>query len=67
MYKADQFEMISNVLPLNWVVSYDADSYFELAPKSWITPGFWEAYFDGEPEAIQLFNTEKNIIFKQNT
>ena len=62
IYEASQFKIINDTLPLNWVVTYEDKSYFELAPKSWSEAGFWEDYFDGEPLAIEKFETEVRII-----
>lgn len=64
MYRADQFELVSNVIPANWVVNFEAGLYFELAPRAWLKDGFWEEYFDGNPIAIESFESEKNEIFK---
>ena len=67
MYKADQFKLVSEVLPSNWTAHRDAGEYFELAPKSWLKAGFCEEYFDGMPEAVELFNVEKERILKENS
>jgi len=64
MYKADQFKVVSDVLPPNWVINHEPDSFFEFAPKAWTKPGFWEDYFDGAPEAVELFNSEKESILQ---
>ncbi|GAB2191562.1 hypothetical protein MAH1_31750 [Sessilibacter sp. MAH1] len=65
MYKADQFELVNKKLPSSWVANYEAESYFELAPKLWVEPGFWESYFDGEPDAVDVFNSEKESILSE--
>lgn len=62
MYRASQFKVVSDKLPSNWAAYYEAGSYFELAPKSWIEPGFWENYFDGDPVAIKQFESEIELI-----
>ncbi len=65
IYEASQFKILSNKLALSWVCNYEDGVYFELAPKPWIRSGFWEDYFDGEPEAINIFNLEKKKIFQE--
>lgn len=34
----------------------------ELAPAQWLTPGFWDRYFDGEKEAFTAFNVDAATI-----
>ncbi|MES2662166.1 MAG: hypothetical protein V4629_02580 [Pseudomonadota bacterium] len=65
-HNSNQFEIVSQNIPKSWIIDFEADSHFSLAPKAWSEPGFLEAYFDGEPEAIKLFNTEKDIIFNED-
>ncbi|QPB85433.1 hypothetical protein CWC22_020655 [Pseudoalteromonas rubra] len=64
-HNANQFEIVSDIIPARWVINFVAGSHVELSPKLWSEPGFWESYFDGEPEAISLFDTEKEIIFQE--
>jgi len=66
LFNAVQFKIVSENLSPNWVANHELETYFELAPKSWTTDGFWERYFDGEPEAIKCFTAEKNIIISSN-
>ncbi len=63
-HNANQFEVVSNKIPEGWVIDFVSKSYLRLSPKAWSKPGFWEEYFDGEPEAIDVFNAERNIIEK---
>jgi hypothetical protein len=30
----------------------------ELGPPSWLEPGFWERYFDRDPDTISQFQRE---------
>ena len=64
-HDANQFEIVTNNIPEGWIIDFVSKSYFRLFPKAWSKPGFWEAYFDGEPDAVELFNSEKNNIFRQ--
>lgn len=65
-HDANQFEIVTNAIPEGWIVDFVSKSHFRLSPKAWAQPGFWEAYFDGELEAIELFNAEKNIILSKD-
>lgn len=61
-HDANQFEVISNDIPEQWIVDFVPSSHFRLAPRAWSNPSFWEDYFDRVPEAIELFETEKMKI-----
>lgn len=50
-------------IPPNWTVRVGGGGVLDLAPAKWLIPGFWEAYFDDDPEAVQVFDYESNIIF----
>jgi len=65
-HAANQFEIVTNIIPSTWVVDFESDSYFKLTPRNWCNVGFWEDYFDGVPEAVDLFDSEKAIITKED-
>jgi len=65
-HEANQFEIVSNIIPQGWVIDFLSKSHFSLSPKAWSQSGFWESYFDGELEAIELFNSEKNSIVSED-
>lgn len=64
-HDANQFEVVCNEIPEDWIIDFVSKSYLRLFPKAWSEPGFWEAYFDGEPEAVNLFNKVKDNILKK--
>lgn len=55
LHASSQFDVVSDVLPSIWKAHSVPYKFFELAPASWTVPGFWEAYFDGDPEAETAF------------
>lgn len=63
-HDANQFEIVTNNIPEGWVIDFVSKSHLRLSPKGWSKPGFWEDYFDGIPEAIELFNAEKAAIIQ---
>jgi hypothetical protein len=51
------FEVVDGSRPSNWV------AYGEnLLPERWAARGFWEAFFDGEPEALRIYREERQLI-----
>lgn len=47
----------STEVPASWVASVDDEGAVRLGPEAWQRDGFWEAYFDGEPAAVDDFRT----------
>jgi hypothetical protein len=64
-HSAEQFEVTSDHIPSNWSVSSVAGSHFELAPRAWSSPGFWESYFDGDSDALSLFEREQEAMLEE--
>ncbi len=62
-HAAEQFDIMSSKIPDNWHVDFLPGSYFSLCPKAWARVGFWDDYFDGDPEAEAIFDREKEAIF----
>ena len=65
-HDANQFEVVTRTIPAEWIIDFESESYFKLTPKAWSKPGFWEDYFDGVPEAVELFNVEKESIVQSD-
>ena len=64
--QAIQFEVISNIIPPNWVAAWDPGVCFKLSPEKWLGKGYWEDYFNGVSEAISIFESEKEKIIKHD-
>lgn len=58
---AEMFETTSSRIPSNWSIHLSGD-LFNIRPKSWSRPGFWEEYFDREPSAVSDFERELALI-----
>lgn len=65
-FDASQFEIISDVIPSNWNITFQRNNYFALEPKSWSRPGFLEDYFNGVSEAVLLFESERKKIIEED-
>jgi hypothetical protein len=63
---AAQFLATSMKLPSNWQAKVDGDGHLELAPLSWLRPGFWEKYLDREPEAVAEFEIQQELIYAED-
>ena len=52
------FTAPSAELPGSWTATVDDQGVLTIGPEAWRRRGFWEAYFDGDADAIQEFNDE---------
>lgn len=64
LHKAIQFDLVSGDIPASWVVSYVPEKLMELGPAAWAKAGFWEDYFDNDPAARTIFDTEVREIME---
>jgi hypothetical protein len=67
VHSSGQFELVSDRVPRNWVVSFlgerdrSTPGSILLAPASW-RGTFWEDYFKGHPKARDAFERELAIL-----
>src|SRR5688572_29150797 len=55
LHDVRQFEMASPIIPPTWTIRFTSNGYFTLAPQRWSEIGFWERYFNRDPNAVQIF------------
>jgi hypothetical protein len=55
VWDARLFSTTSARIPAAWDIRVDDRGVLTLAPAAWQRPGFWEAYFDGDPDAVADF------------
>jgi hypothetical protein len=60
------FAAASQPLPDNWVVAVREGGVVELGPRDWLDTGFWERFFDREPEAEEIFRREFDFMKSEN-
>ena len=56
------FEVVDGSRPASWVVSDLADQSFDLGPPEWQEVGFWERFFDREPEALAIYEEFRTVL-----
>ncbi len=62
LFQPEMFEVVSSVIPSAWVVTSPKPGCLSLEPEPWSRPGFWESFFDAEPEAVARFEEYRNAI-----
>jgi hypothetical protein len=64
-HSADCFEVVSNIAPSNWGHWAYGNAYGQ-APETWQEPGFYDAFFDHEPGAYEIFDRERATILRED-
>ncbi|MFJ2023454.1 hypothetical protein ACIODW_06505 [Streptomyces sp. NPDC087897] len=62
LFDSRAFTVTSHSLPPNWKYFQFESGSFSLCPESWNAPGFWEAYYEGDPHAIAVYEKEREVI-----
>jgi hypothetical protein len=65
LFESEMFMTVSPEVPSNWVASIGEGGAFDLAPAKWLRNGFWEDYFNGDPQAVTDFEEEKARILAE--
>ncbi len=66
LQNAKQFEVVSHNIPRSWKVYSKAElDFLEFTPTSWSKEGFWEHYYDAEPEALAIFTKEVEAMYEE--
>lgn len=60
LFDSRLFEVIDGQIPAHWSVSAGVRGDITVGPAGWETQGFWDAFIDGAPWAVSLYESEKN-------
>lgn len=56
LFDSSMFMTVDGTLPHSWEARLEEGGVLRLGPPEWMHPGFWEAYFDREPSAVDAYN-----------
>lgn len=62
LFSADDFIVIDSSVSHIWAINIDNNGYAYIAPNSWQTAGFWEAFYDGDAVAEEVFAREFSLL-----
>jgi len=62
LFPGELFEFIDSGIPRNWRIIKDQAGTVRLSPSPWLERGFWEKFFDHDPEAMIIFEHERELI-----
>lgn len=61
-FDADCFLTVDPAIPANWSARIGEGGALEMAPSAWLEEGFWERYYDADPDAQESVERELAII-----
>ena len=62
LFPAESFEVVSPAVARTWNTSWSSNGFFQLTPERWTRAGFWERFYDQEPDAVRIFEEEREVI-----
>lgn len=62
LFDSASFMTTDGAMPVSWTARVGEGGVLELAPAAWLAPGFWEAYYDGEPSAVDAVESELQAL-----
>ena len=51
VWSGENFEVVEPMVPIGWAIRIDPLG-LTCGPPALIAPGFWERFFDGDPDAV---------------
>ncbi len=55
LFDSAMFMTADGELPVSWVARLEEGGVLRIGPAGWMEEGFWEAYFDRDPLAVEAF------------
>ena len=55
LFDSARFDTVDGMIPSHWRARLSPGGTLTLGPEEWSAPGFWEAYFDDDPEAVVAY------------
>jgi hypothetical protein len=56
LFDSSQFTTVDDTIPASWRMRVTDGGVLRIGPEEWLRPGFWEGYFDDDPEARAAFD-----------
>jgi hypothetical protein len=67
LHDARQFEVTSHAIPSNWVINPGDLEVVTIGPKAWQESDFWEACYNGNSIALDIYKHEARIIYEEES
>ena len=56
LFDSTMFLVTDGSIPPGWEARLDEGGVLSIGPREWLEPGFWEAYFDRDPAALEAYD-----------
>ena len=66
LFRLEEFEIVTSKVPATWRIGWNKNGFLTLSPEAWGRLGFWEQYYDREPQALQVFEEERRKIVESD-
>jgi hypothetical protein len=66
LFDSRAFRVISHEIPPNWQFFQGEFGEFTLRPEPWNRTGFWESYYDHEPQSLEIYEIERQKILSSS-
>jgi hypothetical protein len=66
LFQLDQFEIVSAKIPSTWIARWNDRGGFLLTTETWSQLGYWDRYYDRDPEARKAFEDERTRIVQED-
>lgn len=66
LFDSRAFVVTSPHLPPTWRYFQSEIGSISLRPESWNQLGFWESYYDHDPQAVEVYEAEKQEIMSSS-
>jgi hypothetical protein len=63
LFPVDEVDQTDGRIPQIWRVKTGRGGLLDIGPPAWLEDGFWEAYFDGKPEAMDEYRRGRDAIY----
>jgi hypothetical protein len=63
LFFLEEFEVVTSKIPPTWIIGW-TKGLFKLTPEPWSQAGFWDRYYDRDPDAIRVFEEERKKILE---
>ena len=61
-FPSTSFVTVDDSTPSSWVTQIDEDGNLSVGPRSWLSPGFWERFYDGDGVAAEIVRHELEAL-----
>ncbi len=62
LFDVSLFEIVDNTISAHWKVYSLGENGFEMTLEQWSVPGFWEAFYDLDPDAKVAFEEGVKLL-----